>query len=314
MNIVDSYNMWLIDSLEKHNYSFAKSLILNNHPLNTQNSNGDTALMIAINNRLFEIAKLIIESKQCTNGVLSTRNNYNSTVLSIAVGSNNKELVELILKKMKYNIFRQITEERENIDFKITEVELSNLDFDPLSSLLGKMTVSSEENVLQNLKDSKQNLSIDLDVLNDGVAWLGDNMNKLGINDAIKLATKLNNTDIIDILIRPPKDRIVLEKVNMIKREIKRPRSRSKSKKERVNVKSITHSPNKKIKNRKEEQAKKRGDISEKFRFASYEGDEDDDVDELLDGRKRSQKFTRRRRSKSRKKSKSRRKSRRRRY
>jgi hypothetical protein len=163
------------------------------------------------------------------------------------------------------------------------------------------------------LKMKKAKLEEDLVVLNDGVSWLDDNMDKLGINEAIRVSQKLNKPYIERLLTKPPSEHVVLKRVSNIKRVLKRPTRRpsSMSIEERRKIEEDDRKKNL-IRKRSQEQKKKREALSASRRMGKY--DSDADVSDMDGRRRRSKIKSRRRRTKSKKihsksrKSKSRRK------
>ena len=140
----------------------------------------------------------------------------------------------------------------------------------------------------------KAKLEEDLVVLNDGVSWLDDNMDKLGINEAIKISKKLNKPYIERSLIRPPSEHVVLKRLSNIKRVLKRPTRRPSSMSVEDRRKRDEEERMKKlIGQRSKEQKKKREALSTSRRMGKYDSDADESD---MDGRRRRLRRTKSRR------------------
>jgi hypothetical protein len=302
----------LINSLKNNNYSFATALIKSGSPLDIQDDEGKTALMIAILKNRNDIVDLILDSDNCTNKSLTMVDNFKDSALTLAIKFDRDTVVEKILKKLKYNLYQEIQQEITKCQMDITQLEIEQLTLDfNLESAMTNLNVGI--NPIDLLKMRKAKLEEDLVVLNDGVSWLDDNMDKLGINEAIKVTQKLNKSHIERLLIRPSSEHVVLKRVSNIKRVLKRPTRRpsSMSIEERRKLEEDDRKKNL-IRKRSQEQKKKREALSTSRRMGKY--DSDADVSDM-DGRSRRRtKSRRRRRIKSKKrpsksrKSKSRRK------
>jgi len=284
----------LINSLKDNKYSYAISLIVNGIPLDTQDDEGKTALMIAILQHKNDIIDLILHSYNCTNKSLIMIDNLKDSALTLAIRIDSDTVVEKILKKFKYNLYQEIQQEITKCKTDITQLELEELGLSfNIEAAMNKLNVG--ENQIDLLKEQKAKLEEDLTVLNDGVSWLDDNMDKLGINDAIIVSKTLNKPFIERLLIRPSSEHVVLKRVSNIKKVFKktsRPRSVDEKRRrdEEENMKNL-------IGQRSKEQKKKRETLSSSRRMGKRDSDDSD-----MDGRRRKIRRTksRRRRSKSR--------------
>jgi len=220
---INKFLLDLINSLKESRYSFAISLIQSNHPLDIQDSEGKTALMIAIVKNKIDIIDLILESEICDNKSLSILDKYGDNVLSLAIKMDRgKSILEKILKRMKYNLYKEIDDEIQKCRMEITELELEQLSIDfNLEAALSNLNF--KVNPIDILIAKKMKLEEDAIALNNGISWLGDNMNSLGINIAIKVAEEKHNYDLVELLKLPPSERVILKKVSNIKRVYKRP-------------------------------------------------------------------------------------------
>jgi hypothetical protein len=297
----------LIISLKELRYSFAIALIKSNYPLYIQDEEGKTALMIAISQNKNDIIDLILESNSCDNKSLSIVEKYGDNVLSLCIKLNRDVVIlQKILERMKYNLYKELDEEILKCKSEITSLELEQLSIDfNLETIMSNLKI--KVNPIDILKSKKIKLEEDLELLNNGISWIDDNMNTLGINHAIQVAIKFcektKNDELLNLLVVPPPGRVVLKKINNVKRVYKRP-----SPKIRTLAERRTHEEEEKkkkaIEKRSMEQKLRREKMLSKRR--NYGSDTDDSE---IDGRIIKSKSKRKSKSKSKDKRKSKSKS-----
>ncbi len=280
---INKFLLDLINSLKESRYSFATSLIKSNHPLDIQDDEGKTALMFAIIKNKDDIIDLILESDNCDNKSLAILDRYGDNALSLTIKLDRGEsILHKILKRMKYNLYKEIDDEIQKCRVEITELELEQLSIDfNLEAALSNLNF--KVNPIDILKAKKMKLEEDAIALNNGISWTGDNMNILGINVAIKVAEKKGNFKLIEILKLPPAERVILKKTSNIKRVFKKPSSLSRRRNltpDERRLREETEKMKKTIDKRSREQKLRREKLmSEKRKGYISDVDDDSDID-----------------------------------
>jgi hypothetical protein len=221
---INKFLLDLVNSLNESKYSWASALIKSYHPLDIQDEKGRSALMIAITHNKNDIIDLILESNTCDNKSLSVIDKYGDNALSLSIRLERDPIIlKKILKRLKYNLYKEIQEEIMKCQTEITNLELEQLSIDfNLEAAMGGLSFI---NPIDILKTKKIKLEEDLVKLNNGISWVDDNMNKLGITHAIKVTRDKNNMELINLLSVPPPEHVVIQ-INRIKRVFKKPSTR----------------------------------------------------------------------------------------
>ncbi len=276
---INKFLLDLVNSLNESKYSWASALIKSYHPLDIQDEKGRSALMIAIAHNKNDIIDLILESNSCDNKSLSISDKYGDNALSLVIRLERDPIIlKKILKRLKYNLYKEIQEEIMKCHTEITNLELEQLSIDfNLEAAMGGLSFI---NPIDILKTKKIKLEEDLVKLNNGISWIDDNMNTLGINHAIKIARDKNNLELVNLLSVPPPEHVVIQ-INRIKRILKKPSSRKIRTPEDRRKHEEEEKRRKTIEKRSQEQKLRR----EKLLSGRRMGNSSDSEDSEIDGR-----------------------------
>lgn len=227
-SVIRSYELHLINLIKERRLSDAIELVVKtHHPLEFQDDDGRTALILAIQNNNMDLVDLMLNEDNCTNNVLSRRERMGYTALDIAILKTDYDLIRKILKKIKYNTYVELTNEIDKYTGDIVAEELSNLALTfELSNVMNRMTVEESP-----LKIHKQKLEVDRSILNSGMSWLEG---RVDLSCAISLAEKRGDATALELLSRPPPEPVVVKEKPKLQRILKPAQNRP-----RVNVKSI---------------------------------------------------------------------------
>ncbi len=274
---INKFLLDLVNSLNESKYSWTSALIKSYHPLDIQDEKGRSALMIAIAHNKNDIIDLILESNTCDNKSLSISDKYGDNALSLSIRLERDPIIlKKILKRLKYNLYKEIQEEIVKCQTEITNLELEQLSIDfNLEAAMGGLSFI---NPIDILKTKKIKLEEDLVKLNNGISWVDDNMNKLGITHAIKVARDKNNMELVNLLSFPPPEHVVIQ-INRIKRVFKKPSTRKIRTPEDRRKHEEEEKKKKTIEKRSQEQKLRREKLLSSRRMRHSSDSEDSEID-----------------------------------